>query len=187
MTTYSVRTRWIGPRRIRETSAYGAGGRCSSAPIAHTMRASADVRDDCGCFRGGRRAGCGGGSATTTATLNFRADLRFESVPGVCPPGTPDSVVCHARTGKGIVAGLGRVTQTYVFMADPNAPSCASGTAKVLAYSVRWSVAGKGELDLAVAEKPECVPLIGVPSASPQAFTVTGGRERASERTGAAP
>lgn len=117
----------------------------------------------------------GGSSAITTGTLNLQAELRFVSVPTVCPPGVSESVVCHARTGEGLVAGLGRVTETYVFMADPTAASCPSGTAKVLAYSVRWGVAGKGDLDLAVAEKPECVAFIDVPSASPQAFTVTGG------------
>jgi len=72
-----------------------------------------------------------------------------------------------------VVAGLGRVTETYVFMADRT--ECLTVAAKVLTYSATLSVAGKGDLDLAVAGLPECIPELGVPGASPQAFTVTGG------------
>jgi hypothetical protein len=44
----------------------------------------------------------------------------------------------------------------------------------VLAYSARLSVEGKGDLLLALAETPECVPELAVPRAT-QAFTVTEG------------
>jgi hypothetical protein len=114
----------------------------------------------------------GGGAAKTSGTLNLRAVLQFLSVPASCPPGTPDSVICHSRTGEGAVPGLGRVTETYLFMADNRA--CVSAAYKVLAYSARFSVEGKGDLLLALAETPECVPEITVPRAT-QAFTVTGG------------
>ena len=62
----------------------------------------------------------GGGVARTTGTLSLRGEVPFLSVPAPlgCAPGVPESVICHARTGTGVVAGLGRVTETYVFMAD---------------------------------------------------------------------
>lgn len=113
-----------------------------------------------------------GGASRTTGTLNLRAVLQFVSVPANCPPRMPDSVVCHSRTGEGAVPGLGRVTETYVFMADP--AQCLNIAAKVLAYPARLSVDGKGDLLLTLAETPECVVELAVPRAS-QAFTVTGG------------
>jgi len=115
----------------------------------------------------------GGGAARTTGTLSLRGEVQFVSVRAICPPGVPDSVICHARTGTGVVAGLGRVSETYLFMADRTL--CGTAAAKVLAYSARLSVAGKGDLELAVEGLPECIPELAVPGASPQAFTVTGG------------
>jgi hypothetical protein len=114
----------------------------------------------------------GGGAARTGGTLNLRAVLQFVSVPANCPPGAPASEICHARTGEGVVPGLGRVTETYLFMADNTA--CLSAAYKVLAYSARLSVEGRGDLQLSLAETPECVPELAVPRAT-QAFTVTGG------------
>jgi hypothetical protein len=69
------------------------------------------------------------------------------SYPGACPPGVPDHVICHLRVGK----------------------------TAVVAYSAQLSEAGKGDLNLAVAGLPECIPDLAVPGASPQSFTVTGG------------
>src|SRR5215210_1015114 len=97
----------------------------------------------------------GGGAARTSGTLNLRAVLQFVSVPANCPPGMSDSVICHSRTGEGVVPGLGRVTETYLFMADNSA--CLSAAYKVLAYSARLSIDGKGDLMLSLAET-ECVP-----------------------------
>jgi HYR domain len=115
----------------------------------------------------------GGGAAGTSGTLDMRAEVRFLSVPAVCPSGAPDSVICHARTGTAIVAGLGRVTETYTFLADPT--GCGAETYRVLSYPIRLSIAGKGDLNLVVAEIPGCIPAQNVPGASPQTFTVMGG------------
>jgi hypothetical protein len=114
----------------------------------------------------------GGGAARTSGRLNLRAVLQFVSVPANCPPDVPESVICHSRTGEGVVPGLGHATETYLFMADNR--TCLSAAYKVLAYPARLSVDGKGDLLLALAETPECVPEPAVPRAS-QAFTVTGG------------
>jgi HYR domain len=77
------------------------------------------------------------------------------------------------NTGTAVIAGLGRVSETYVFIGD-TAP-CPPHYGKVLATSVRLSVAGKGDLNLAMAGFPECLPAAEATGASPLAFTVTGG------------
>lgn len=114
----------------------------------------------------------GGGS---TGTLNLRAEIRFVSEPGACPPGTPEDVVCHVRrtVSEGLVRGLGPVSASYTFRATFT--GCPNETVKVLAYPVRLSVLRKGDLNLAVAEYPGCLAQANVPGASPQTFTVTGG------------
>jgi hypothetical protein len=71
-----------------------------------------------------------------------------------------------------VVPGLGRVAESYVILADNT--TCTSAAYKILAYSARFSVEGKGDLLLSLAETPECIPELAVPRAS-QAFTVTGG------------
>jgi HYR domain len=112
----------------------------------------------------------GGGA---TGTLNLRAEVRFLSAPASCPSGTPENVVCHRRAGRGVIRGLGDVTATYIFMATYT--GCPDHTVKVLAYPALLTVHGKGDLNLAVAEYPRCLPEPNVPGASPQEFTVTGG------------
>ncbi len=95
--------------------------------------------------------------------------------------GTPEPpVICHVRTGTALIPGLGRVTEMYVFMADPSPCPNPSGfgvvdAATVLAYDARLSVEGKGDLNLRLAGIPQCIPAASVPGASPQAFMVTSG------------
>jgi hypothetical protein len=115
----------------------------------------------------------GGGAESPTGTLNLRGTVPWVSVQASCPPGIGVEVICHAITGTAVIAGLGRVSETFMFMHDGSL--CPPGEAKVLPTSARLSVAGKGALDLAVAGWPDCLPLASVPGASPLAFTVTGG------------
>jgi HYR domain len=114
-----------------------------------------------------------GGSTRASGTLNLRGELNFVSYPAACPPGAAASVICHSRTGTALVAGLGRVTEEYIFMADGT--GCALETYRVLAYPVRLSIAGKGDLNLALGAISGCIPALSVPGASPQTITVTGG------------
>jgi HYR domain len=111
--------------------------------------------------------------AANSGTLNLQGAINFVSYPTGCPPDAPTSVICHSRTGTALVAGLGRVTATYTFMADGT--GCGLETFRVLGYPVRLSVAGKGDLNLALREISGCIPALSVPGASPQAITVTGG------------
>lgn len=115
-----------------------------------------------------------GATAAATGTLNLRAELRATSAPGVCPPGV-SAQVCASRPGEGLVPGLGRVVQTYTFLANVGSPTCPSDeVGKALAYTVRLEVAGKGVIQLAVAEGSGCVSSEDVRTQT-QAFTVTGG------------
>jgi HYR domain len=113
----------------------------------------------------------------STGTLNLRAEIPFISRPSECPMGTPTTPtpICHRRTGTAEVPGLGRVTETYAFIVDSTGTGCPDDSFRVLAYPAVLTVAGKGDLNLAVAPKPECIPGPSVPGASPQAFTITGG------------
>jgi hypothetical protein len=74
---------------------------------------------------------------------------------------------CAGRHTRGPFPGLGQVDGRYDFPMS----ACAGTEARALAYPIRLTVAGKGEIVVAVAAGP-CVPF--VPNAT-QTFTVTGG------------
>jgi hypothetical protein len=69
------------------------------------------------------------------------------------------------------------VTEAYTFVVDTNSPSCPTGD--LLLPSVgRLTVAGKGEIAVALAGPPDCyVPAESVRQAK-QPFTITGGAGR---------
>jgi HYR domain len=115
-----------------------------------------------------------GGGASAAGTLSMRGTVPFVSSPTECPSGVPaEFVLCHGRTGTGLIAGLGRVTETYIFM--PDARPCPNVAFAILPYTARLSVAGKGDLELAVSGIDTCIAGPGVPRASPQSFTVKAG------------
>jgi hypothetical protein len=122
-----------------------------------------------------------GRSAETTrasATLQLNGTLNLVSrIAAACPPGTSSNVVCPGRTATGVVPGLGMVTESYSFLADVMPSSCPAGSVRILGYPVRWVVAGKGEINFAAVERPEC---IGADAGFTvdQSFTVTGGTGR---------
>ena len=74
---------------------------------------------------------------------------------------------CAGRHTRGAFPGLGQVDGRYDFPMD----ACPGNQARPLAYPIRLTVAGKGEIQIAVAAGP-CVEF--VPN-STQSFTVTGG------------
>jgi hypothetical protein len=119
-----------------------------------------------------------------TGTLQLGATLRLESTrDSPCPPGTRAGVLCPARSGAGLVRGLGRVTESYTYFADPMPPSCSTGLVKIYGYPVRWTVAGKGEIHFAVSETG-CLPDAEGFTAD-QSFTITGGSGRYAGASGA--
>ena len=63
---------------------------------------------------------------------------------------------------------------TYAYLADLGHPSCSIGSVKILGYPARLTVAGKGDLHIAVAAHPDCLsPAAGL--SVTQSFTITGG------------
>jgi hypothetical protein len=114
------------------------------------------------------------GNQAATGTLDLRARLSWTSpTTSNCPPGTPPLRSCFERTGEGLIRGLGRVTKSYTYLADSS--SCPFGTVKILGYPARFAVAGKGEIDLALAENPNCLTSDDAGRIAPQSFTITGG------------
>jgi hypothetical protein len=108
-----------------------------------------------------------------TGSLQLSAELQVVSQLGDCPPGISANT-CGARSGNGLVPGLGKVSQMYTFVADIESPPCGAGLGKALAYPVTLTVADKGEIHLALAEGEKCVDQEAVRTQT-QAFTITGG------------
>lgn len=113
-----------------------------------------------------------GATVSRTGTHQLSGELRLVSLLGDCPPGVT-APVCAARTGEGLVPGLGKVTEAYTFLAETDLPPCGPGFGRALSYPVRFVIANKGEIDFSLAEAG-CVALEAVRTAR-QAFTITGG------------
>jgi HYR domain-containing protein len=110
---------------------------------------------------------------SAAGTLNLRATLATISPPGACPPEAPADADCHARTGRGPVRGLGSSSSSYTWFYGA-ASGCPPTQVKALATTGRIAVAGKGEIDFALAEGATCVDVEPVHN-EPQDFTITGG------------
>ena len=114
-------------------------------------------------------------SPFAAGSLNLRGTLRMVSTPVECPPGAPtDANECRARTGEGLVSGLGSVSETYTWSYRIGAPKCPSTLGTPLATTGRLVVAGKGEIRLELAQGARCIDLEPLRN-EPQAFTITGG------------
>jgi HYR domain len=114
-----------------------------------------------------------GGSEFTTGELALRAELSLNSTLGGCSP--PQGVdECAARTGSGLVPGLGAVSEKYEFLVGLGPPSCAVGSGEALASSSGFVVAGKGEIHFALAEGG-CISQEEPIYNQTQAYTITGG------------
>jgi HYR domain len=107
--------------------------------------------------------------------LNLRGTLRVVSTGVECPPGAPtDANECRARTGEGLVSGLGGVAEVYTWSYRIGAPNCPSTLGTPLATTGRLVVAGKGEIHFALGQGARCIDLEPLRN-EPQAFTITGG------------
>jgi hypothetical protein len=132
--------------------------RLALAALATALAVAATVQ----VASGVAKTGAGMGS------LPFEAVLRMTSTPGSCPPGSPPNAdLCAARTGRGVVRGLGGVSETYTFFVQEG--DCD----RVFETTVRLEVAGKGALQLALDQyRGECTSSALDLS---RAFTITGG------------
>jgi hypothetical protein len=116
--------------------------------------------------------------SSAAGTLNLQgtqAALRLVSTPVACPPdGPPNAIECHARTGTGVLRGLGAVSATYSWSLRMGAPTCPPDLGKPLATTGRLTVPGKGEIRFSLADGARCVPIEPIRN-EPQDFTITGG------------
>ena len=110
------------------------------------------------------------GGSSDTGSLALNGVLDMTSTPSSCPPGAPPgATLCAVRVGDGLVPGLGRVTENYMFYVSEDA--CGT-THRVLETTAVLTVAGKGDLHLSLARMDDCVPSA---LAARRSFTVTGG------------
>jgi len=91
---------------------------------------------------------------------------------GACSP--PPGGECAARTGSGLVPGLGAVTEKYEFPVGLGPPSCPDGFGEALASSSRFVIAGKGEIHFALAVGG-CIAQEEPIYNQTQAYRITGG------------
>jgi hypothetical protein len=77
--------------------------------------------------------------------------------------------------GTGIVRGLGTVSESYLYPVETNAASCPAGFFRILSYTARFTVAGKGEIEIAVPGSTECLSIDQVLRPTYPPFTIRGG------------
>jgi hypothetical protein len=120
-------------------------------------------------------------SARSNGTLTAHAELRVTSSLTSCPAGLPSDLLCADRKGDGVVRGLGQVSESYTYFEDQEAAEC-GGAKRILRTTVRLTVAGKGELELALQDHPGC--FTGEALSLSRAYQVTGGTGAYSGATG---
>jgi len=124
-------------------------------------------------------------AATVPGMLSFAAELDVTYPSVNCAAGTPTSIECFARTGTGMIRGLGTVTESFAYSVDPSPAGCDRDMIRVLPTTARLSVAGKGELELRI-DGSGCVPRVPPQPVRAEAnFTITGGSGIYAGATGA--
>ena len=114
-------------------------------------------------------------SSSQAGTLNLRVSMSVLSDFVACAPGQtsqPDD--CRRRTGSTTVPGLGTVSESYTWSYRMGRPACPEGLGKPLATTAQLVVAGKGEVQLALADGARCIEMDPLRN-EPQSFTITGG------------
>jgi hypothetical protein len=106
-------------------------------------------------------------------SLNLGGTLTMVSVDAPCPAGMLATTLCHSRSARGVVSGLGEVTQAYMYNGE--FALCPQGDVKILGYTASFTVAGKGEIHIVVADAPTCLTANEAALNATQSFTVTGG------------
>ena len=110
------------------------------------------------------------GGPSDSGSLALNGALSMVSTPGGCPADAPpETNFCAARVGEGLVPGLGHVSAKYEFFVTEGA--CGTGD-RVLETTAVLTIAGKGDLHMALARKDDCLPSA---LAARRPFTVTGG------------
>jgi hypothetical protein len=120
--------------------------------------------------------------SAATGTLAFNADLDVRYPAADCDADTPSGIECFARTGRGIIRGLGTVEVTYAYKVEAAPAGCVGDEVRVLPATARLSVPGKGEIDVSLGGSG-CTPRESQLRAE-EAFTITGGSGRYAGATG---
>jgi hypothetical protein len=110
-----------------------------------------------------------------SGTLALRAVFSVRAQQVACPAGTRVSVACYSRVGSAIVRGLGTVSESYLYPVETNPEGCTAGFYRILSYTARFAVAGKGEIEIAVPGSTECLPSDQVYRGTYPPVTVMGG------------
>jgi hypothetical protein len=124
------------------------------------------------------------GSAAGTVTVTMRVAIADDY--RTCPPGTPaEADGCFSRKGAADVRGLGRVKESWGPVVDEYPASCGPDALRFLPSTARFTVSGKGAIDVQVNGsgclrfKPPS-PVLGA-----ETFTVTGGSGKFAGASGA--
>jgi HYR domain len=120
-------------------------------------------------------ASAGPATSPDTGTLAFRAVFSVRGQQVACPAGTRASVNCYPTVGSAIVPGLGTVSESYLYPVETNPEGCAAGLFRTLSDTVRFAVAGKGEIEIAVPGSTECLSSDQVYRRRFPPLTITGG------------
>jgi hypothetical protein len=112
-----------------------------------------------------------------TGTLPFEARLDVVYPPTPCAGGTPSAVECYQRIGRGIIRGLGSVSESYDYAVDSAPAGCGTAMVRVLPGTARITVAGKGRIELSI-DGTGCVSRMPPPLRAEAPFTITGGSGR---------
>jgi hypothetical protein len=113
---------------------------------------------------------------SATGSLELRTTFELISDLVACPAGMPvGTTECRRRASTRVARGLGRVSLSYAWPLAVGPPACPADLAKPLAATGRLTVAGKGEIDFALAEGARCVLYNALPQNEPQELTITGG------------
>jgi HYR domain len=106
--------------------------------------------------------------------LSFQAELLVSYPGATCPAGTPPAVECFARTGKGVVRGLGAVEVSHAYLLENQPAGCNVEAVRLLPTTARLTVAGKGAVDVRITGT-ECLLRSGGSLSAQETFVVTGG------------
>jgi hypothetical protein len=123
------------------------------------------------------------GAVADTGTLSFEVEFAVTYPPVPCPAGTSDVVECFARTGKGVIRGLGSVDESHVYLLENLPAGCNVEAVRLLPTTARLSVPGKGEIELHV-NGTDCLLREGGVLQAKESFTVTRGSGRYADVTG---
>jgi hypothetical protein len=126
----------------------------------------------------GARLAAGSVVLATTGSLTFAGELQGKYPPTSCPAGSPSTLECFARIGRGIIRGLGSVEESYAYTVEGLPGGCPPEPVRVLPTTVRLSIAGKGEIEIRLPGTGCLSRVSPTPLEAKETFTILGGSGR---------